>query len=66
MLLALSRKDRSLNVKVLGVWVGGLAAHLLELRYIRLTLGLGLLIDPHGPCLRMRRLPGLHLFNEAK
>ena len=41
MLLALSRKHRNLNVKVLGVWVGGLAVHLLELRYIRRTLGLG-------------------------
>ena len=41
MLLALSRQHRNLNVKVLGVWIGGLAVLLLELRYIRRTLGLG-------------------------
>jgi hypothetical protein len=66
MLHAFSRKHRNLNVKVLGLWLGGLAVLLLELRDIRVTLGLGLLVDPHGPPLRMRRLPGLHLLNEAK
>jgi hypothetical protein len=66
MLHAFSRKHRNLNVKVLGLWLGALAVYLLELRDIRVTLGLGLIIDLHGPRLRMRRLPSLHLSNEAK
>ena len=41
MLLALSRKHRNLNVKVLGLWLGGLAMLLLELGDIRRTLFLG-------------------------
>jgi hypothetical protein len=48
MLHAFSRKHRNLNVKVLGLWLGALAVLLLELRDIRVTLGLGFLIDPHG------------------
>ena len=66
MLHAFSRKHRNLNVKVLGLWLGGLAVLLLVLRDIRRTLGLGLLVDPRGPRLRMRRAPGLHLSNQAK
>jgi hypothetical protein len=66
MLHAFSRKHRNLSVKVLGLWLGALVVLLLELRDICVTLGLGLLIDPHGPRIRMRRLPGLHLSNEGK
>ena len=66
MLHAFSRKHRNLSIKVLGLWVGALTVLLLELREIRRTLGLGLRVNPQGPRLRMRRLPLLHLFYEAK
>ena len=61
MLQAFSRKHRNLRVKVLGLWVGVLAVLLLELGDIRRALGLGLRVNPHGPRLRIRRLPLLHL-----
>ena len=66
MLLALSRKHRNLNVKVLGGWLGGITVLLLELRDVRATLGLGLLADPQGPRVRMRLLPGLRLLKKVK
>ena len=39
---------------------------LLELRDVRVTLGLGLLVDPEGPRDRMWLLPLLRLSEKAK
>ena len=41
MLHAFPRQHRNLNVKVLGLWLGGLTVLLLELRDVLATFGLG-------------------------